>query len=623
MGGLTVDSSTYIPIGFPYDPAITPVLIMAALEAAAVLIDASAEIGNGTIVNDHISANTIVANEKLVALSIEAGQIASDAIISRTIQAASVSADKISVTDLSSVSVNTGQITVTGASAYIQSDPFTSGALGQGFNIDVDGDAEFYNAYIRGKISTSVFEKASISSIGGNFLVLDSDILSANMTALDASTLTIEGDTTFSVGDMLRIKDETDDEWLEVTNAGSAPTYTVTRDKNSDYGADSNPIWKKGTAVMNYQQSGDGGIFMTASESNAPYLSIFDHAGSPWSATTTRLRIGNLNGFLDYAADIYGIAIGSSAASQANLTFDVTNGLRLRTQTTDKIVLDNSGNAYIAGAVTIGGAAGVLASSVDDWKHASDATKIDGGDIYTNTITATQINVSQLSAIAADLGTITAGTVTGATIQTAASGSRVVLTANDLTGYDGSGNVIFFVDTNTNPGDVKIGNYDTGGKGLFWDDSAEVFNVKGTVNVGTAGEVLIDGTNEIIKVFSTTVTITGDENDDLDWIENSTTEAATLSPDDYTPASLVAHVQTKMLAEGDADTTVTYSSTTRKITIANSTLATLSLLWNSGAGADTTCGEALGFDTSANDTGTLTYTADNEAALRVELGKLS
>ena len=51
------------------------------------------------------------------------------------------------------------------------------------------------------------------------------------------------------------------------------------------------------------------------------------------------------------------------------------------------------------------------AAQATGWSHASDVTKIDGGDIYTNTVTATEINVSTLSAIAADVGTLTAGII--------------------------------------------------------------------------------------------------------------------------------------------------------------------------------------------------------------------
>ena len=179
----------------------------------------------------------------------------------------------------------------------------------------------------RGKFSTVAFEKDVMSVMGGNFLVMPGDVLASDMTALDASTLTITGDETFAVNDQLRIKDGVDDEWLTVTNIGSAPTYTVTRDRDSSYGADSNPIWKKGTSVTNFGASGEGGIFMTASESNAPYMSIVTHAGSPWSTLTTHVRIGNLNGYLGYSSDLFGIAIGET---NKYLKYDPTNGLRVK-----------------------------------------------------------------------------------------------------------------------------------------------------------------------------------------------------------------------------------------------------------------------------------------------------
>jgi hypothetical protein len=147
------------------------------------------------------------------------------------------------------------------------------------------------------------------------------------MTAADNSTLTLEGNETFSVGHFLRIKDGTDDEWLEVTNIASAPTYIVTRDKSGNYAANANPAWTKGATVVNYGASGDGGVYMTASETNAPYLSIYDHAGVPWTTINTRLRIGNLNGFLGYTSDLYGIAIGET---NKYLKYDPTNGLRIK-----------------------------------------------------------------------------------------------------------------------------------------------------------------------------------------------------------------------------------------------------------------------------------------------------
>ncbi len=211
------------------------------------------------------------------------------------------------------------------------------------------GVAKFQDVIIGGgTIHSVVIEKDTISAIGGNLLLRPADALSTSMTAADASTLTIVGNETFAVGDMLRIKDGTDDEWLEVTNAGSAPTYTVTRDKNGDYAADSNPAWVQGATVVNYGASGKGGILLTSSEANAPYLSMFTHAGEPWTTITTHLRLGNLNGAYGYSAELYGLGVGQYGTASKNwLTIEQTNGIRIGTNTTVLAQWDLSGNILI------------------------------------------------------------------------------------------------------------------------------------------------------------------------------------------------------------------------------------------------------------------------------------
>lgn len=390
------------------------------------------------------------------------------------------------------------------ANKKIESGNYVSGSAGAGFHISEDL-FETANFSARGLIRTAVFQKDVISSVGGNLMVLDSDVLDADMTALDNSTLTTKATTTFAVGDILRIKDGTDDEWFEVTAVAGA-VYTCTRDKKGDYEgilvdsysesnasgysvvraghitqlgqsfiaiagtldsckfelkksgsptgnitaklyahtgtfgtdgkptgsvlatsdnfdiatlttteqlitfsftgadrvnltagthycieveytggdssnylrvgndssspthsgnasfydsswqttandvcfyvyADINPTWKKGATIVNYGQSGDGGVYMTASESNAPYLSVFTHAGSPWTDLTTRLRLGNLNGYLGYSTDLYGIGIGETDDS---LTYDPTNGLRITgTITAGVVKTDVAGNARV------------------------------------------------------------------------------------------------------------------------------------------------------------------------------------------------------------------------------------------------------------------------------------
>jgi len=67
-------------------------------------------------------------------------------------------------------------------------------------------------------------------------------------------------------------------------------------------------------------------------------------------------------------------------------------------------------NAVIASKVLISGT-----THLNDWTAASDTTKIDGGDIYTNTITAIQINADEIEA-----GHIKADAITTVKINNAA-----------------------------------------------------------------------------------------------------------------------------------------------------------------------------------------------------------
>lgn len=145
------------------------------------------------------------------------------------------------------------------------------------------------------------------------------------------------------------------------------------------------------------------------------------------------------------------------------------------------------------------------------------SSSIVGYHIASSTITSDKLFVNSLSAISADLGTITAGnisgtTITGGTIQTASSGSRVVLNSNNLIAYDNASNEVFkILLSGSDVGDVVIGDY-SNSKGIFWDKSGGIFSIKGaitatsgsftgTVDVGTtAGRVYIDGANQCIVV---------------------------------------------------------------------------------------------------------------------------
>ncbi len=104
--------------------------------------------------------------------------------------------------------------------------------------------------------------------------------------------------------------------------------------------------------------------------------------------------------------------------------------------------VDMEGNVT-ATSITLGGyiPTGGAAADVN-----ANVTTINGGQITTNSITASKISVSNLSSISANIGAITAGTIDGVTItggvvQTSSSGLRIVL--------DGTTDKILFQNSGT------------------------------------------------------------------------------------------------------------------------------------------------------------------------------
>lgn len=243
-------------------------------------------------------------------------------------------------------------------SNYLRSSNFVTGALGKGFNIASDGTAEFQDVKMRGTLRTSIFEKNTISAIGGNMLVTPADTLGADMTASDTSHLNTTG-VTFPVGTILRIKDGTDDEWMQVT-AVSTFDHTVTRDLAAAYGAGANPIWKKGTAVVSMAKSGNGFIELDTSTTNSPYIRIQKRNSTTYSDTDTKVLIGQLKdktGVDEYGLWVKGesVYIGGYKLFDAIATKDGAGGTTLvyyngATYTTIKDCIDA---AQTAGASSI------------------------------------------------------------------------------------------------------------------------------------------------------------------------------------------------------------------------------------------------------------------------------
>lgn len=253
-------------------------------------------------------------------------------------------------------------LTLDGANLRIRSSNYSTGV--SGFTIEPTL-VEAENIIARGIMKGSTFQYDIISAIGGQVYVANSDVLALDTTALDAATLTTRGTTTWAVNDIMVMRSITalgiQEEVLRVTAIGSAPTYSVTRDLAGSFAPNTNPIWQAGTTVTKQGKSDGAAVYsggwlrLIGEGTNAPFYSVIARTGIAYNAYTEQVRMGNLNGYLDYVADIFGFAVGSSSGSSANITIDPTNGIRVRNGTTNKITFDNSGNATLLN-LTVGGA---------------------------------------------------------------------------------------------------------------------------------------------------------------------------------------------------------------------------------------------------------------------------
>ena len=95
-------------------------------------------------------------------------------------------------------------------------------------------------------------------------------------------------------------------------------------------------------------------------------------------------------------------------------------------------------------------------------------------------------------------------------------------------------------------------------------------------------------------------------NQDIDF-SDGVVRSATVTAGTYTSTTLATEIQTQMDAASTDTITCTYSTTTGKWTIASDG-GTFELLWDTGASSATSIGAAIGFDTSADDTGSTSYT---------------
>lgn len=247
-------------------------------------------------------------------------------------------------------------IVLTNAGDLESGDPnFVSGLTG--WQITATGEAEFWNATIRGELHASTFVADEMSATGGSLAVMTSGKVvdpgssGDNVMGAIGADFDLRIQASWNTGlcyfqddDVVRLKFMGDDGggldlWDVYVQLMAAPGSVQGRDLSNGepgyhiltvrrrQGGSSGLEIPEGTAGVlwgNRTNSGySGGLWLTSDLTYSPYMDIFTIDNSvtyePWEpeAITPRVRVGNLGGVLGGSADEWGIAFGSDLSDVA------------------------------------------------------------------------------------------------------------------------------------------------------------------------------------------------------------------------------------------------------------------------------------------------------------------
>ena len=204
---------------------------------------------------------------------------------------------------------------------------FVSGL--KGWRISENGTAEFGNAIIRGTLSTTVFEKDTISAVGGQVIVANSTVTTGSADLELASGVThtqsieVENAGGFVVDEWLVAKATHSNGFtkenmkiISVDSSSTPHSITVSRsisDANFDNIAFIETM-SLGQVLVSQGVSGSGYVLINAdpNDSNTPFIDIVERSGNDDAESIDlKARIGDLSGISDNinGTDVNGFGI--------------------------------------------------------------------------------------------------------------------------------------------------------------------------------------------------------------------------------------------------------------------------------------------------------------------------
>ena len=185
---------------------------------------------------------------------------------------------------------------------------------------------------------------------------------------------------------------------------GSLPTgsYSVTRDLAGSYGANANPAWTKGTAVVSMgvgTGTKTGYVLMDSSSSNSPYIDVYGRNSNTYTDVTLHGRFGWLKGITDAdvglaSTDVWGLYTdnayikGTIVATSGKFGNWTISGNSFSTSLNNIFVGASAGSAITDGEynICVGYWAGKALTEGDGnvfiGQQAGSATTAQGGNVF-------------------------------------------------------------------------------------------------------------------------------------------------------------------------------------------------------------------------------------------------
>ncbi len=182
---------------------------------------------------------------------------------------------------------------------------------GKGYKIGADGIAEFEEARIRGTLTTAVFEKETVSAVGGALIVANatamksgSEVLKAAATAgSSVQAFPVDSVAGFAAGEYILAKATSSIGFMEEilkVNAVDAPNSEL--DLIRGMNGHMIPTMSSGQVLVSQGANGSGYILLNAtSGSETPFIDIVERTGTGVDDLDIKVRLGDLSGINDTA----------------------------------------------------------------------------------------------------------------------------------------------------------------------------------------------------------------------------------------------------------------------------------------------------------------------------------